>query len=425
MREVHPGRRHMPNLSFAGLPSARLTSRAGRIWAVAFVILLGAASAWAGEKVIFPLTSQYPYSYSGLASDATGNLYGLVAGATQESCYSIFELSPVSGGTWTQTILYTFQSCIKEGLYPSGTLTLDSQGNIYGVQVSNLSDGSGRVYELKRGSNGTWTYGLVHSLNPDEGAPEGDLTWDKSGNLYRAAYYDSTAFDGEVFELSPQPGGSWKETILYTFNYGDGANGPVGGVIFDSQGNLYGATFFSSNANGGGAVYELSPQTNGPWKLTVLYNFVNGSGAAFPDSRLTFDSSGNLYGTMNSTLDGGIFELSPSSGGTWTETTVHNFAGGDDGNTPVGNLVVDASRNVYGVTSAGGSGCNRNLCGVVYKFSQSGGAWKETIVHPFESADDGSKPGAGLLLDSAGNLYGTTIHGGSRYGYGTIFEITP
>ena len=201
----------MPNLS-ARLTPVRLTSRAGRVWAVALVILLGAASAWAGEKVIFPLTSQYPNSYSGLASDAAGNLYGLVGGATQESCNSIFELSPASGGTWTQTILYTFQNCISDSLHPIGTLTLDSQGNIYGVQSSFI--GSGRVYELKKASNGTWTYGLVHSFNPSEGGPEGDLTWDKSGNLYGASYYrGSTAFDGEVFELSPQPGGSWKESF--------------------------------------------------------------------------------------------------------------------------------------------------------------------------------------------------------------------
>jgi uncharacterized repeat protein (TIGR03803 family) len=410
----------MPNLSFA-----RLTSRD---WAVALVILLGAASAWAGEKVIFPLTSQYPNSSSGLATDGAGNLYGIVGGATASSCSSIFELSPASGGTWTQTILYTFQNCIGDGMRPIGTLTLDSQGNIYGVESSGI--GSGRVYELKKGSNGTWTYGLVHSFNPSEGGPEGDLTLDKSGNLYGASSYrSSAAFDGEVFELSPQPGGSWKETILYTFDYGDGPNGPAGGVIFDSQGNLYGATSYYGDPNGGGAgaVYELSPQTNGPWKLTLLYEFVAGTKATLPDSRLTFDSSGNLYGTMEGggNFYGGIFELSPSSGGTWTETTVHDFTGGSDGLIAVGNLVVGASGNLYGATYRGGNGCNKNLCGLVYKFLQSGGTWKETILHPFESADDGSQPGAGLLIDSAGNLYGTTINGGGRFGYGTVYEITP
>ena len=161
--------------------------------------------------------------------------------------------------------------------------------------------------------------------------------------------------------------------------------------------------------------------------MTLLYEFVAGTKATLPDSRLTFDSSGNLYGTMEGggNFYGGIFELSPSSGGTWRETTVHDFTGGSDGLIAVGNLVVDASGSLYGATYRGGNGCNKNLCGLVYKFSQSGGTWKETILHPFESADDGSQPGAGLLIDSAGNLFGTTINGGGRFGYGTVYEITP
>jgi uncharacterized repeat protein (TIGR03803 family) len=161
--------------------------------------------------------------------------------------------------------------------------------------------------------------------------------------------------------------------------------------------------------------------------LILLYNFLSGSGADYPNSRLIFDASGNLYGTAQGAKYGSVFELSPTSSGAWTETTIHNFTAGKDGANPTGaNLVFDASGNLWGTTPTGGIGCNRNLCGVVYKLSpQTGGTWTETIVHPFESASDGSEPDAGLFLDSSGNLYGTTYHGGSRYGYGTVFEITP
>src|SRR6202035_1185756 len=209
---------------------------------------------------------------------------------------------------------------------------------------------------------------------------------------------------GEVFELSPQPDGTWKETIVYSFNYTKGVGSAVGGPIFDSKGNLYGAAYYGPNHTFG-SLYQLSPQSNGAWTLSVLSSGVTDE----PGSRLTFDSSGNLYGTFGAGSNGAIFQLSPTSNGNWTETTVHTFSSGTDGANPQGPLVIDASGNIYGATFAGGTGCNRNLCGTVYKLSpQSNGNWKETILHDFESAGDGSEPQAGLFLDGSGNLYGTT-----------------
>jgi uncharacterized repeat protein (TIGR03803 family) len=170
--------------------------------------------------------------------------------------------------------------------------------------------------------------------------------------------------------------------------------------------------------------------------LRVLHNFHGNQGASL-DSRLTFDSSGNLYGTAGdpnrraSDPDVGlVFELSPTSKGEWTETVIHVFSVGSnfgrDGEFPGGTLVVDGSGNVYGTAVNGGVGCSGFYCGVVYELSpQGGGTWKETILHPFESAEDGSEPEEGLLLDGSGDLFGTTYHGGSRYGYGTVYEITP
>ena len=345
----------------------------------------------------------------------------------------MYELSPGSNGTYTETVLYTFQNCNRTGLYPTGALSIDKNGNLYGAEYGfSTADGSGLVYELTKQTNGTFTYSVLHNFGAEEGGPFGDFAWDSAGNMYGATSHDSTTFNGEVFEMSPQSNGTWKDTVLYQFPSPNGVGSPAGSVVLDGQGNLYGATFFGYGGYGTstrGGVYELSPQIGTRWKLTLLYNFTTASTSQFPNSRLTFDSSGNLYGTTQSgnTFYGTVFEVSAGSGGTWTEKTLHSFnSGNNDGGSTTGNLVFDASGNLYGVTYDGGSGCNQNLCGVVYKLTpQSGGGYTESIVHPFESAGDGSGPYSGLFLDSSGNLYGTTYHGGSRYGYGTVYQITP
>jgi uncharacterized repeat protein (TIGR03803 family) len=412
--------------------SARRKSTVAQASLLILAIFLAAGSAHAGEKVIFQFNENQGFNPStGLISDSAGNFYGTASGGIG-SCSKVYELSPGSNGTYTETVLYTFQTCFQTGLYPAGALTMDKDGNLYGAESSNFDDGSGQVYELTKGANGAWAYAVIHTFGSNEGSPFGDLTWDAAGNLYGATLAPFTTFDGEVFKLSPQPDGSWKEGVPYRFPAPDGVGSPSGSVVLDSQGNLYGATFFGYggyNSNTRGGVYELSPQSGGRWKLTLLYNFTTASTSQFPNSRLTFDSSGNLYGTTQSgnTFYGTIFEVSPGSGGTWTEKTLHSFnSGNNDGGSTTGNLVFDGSGNLYGVTYDGGSGCNGNLCGVVYKLTpQSGGGYKESIVHPFESASDGSVPYSGLFLDGSGNLYGTTSHGGSRYGYGTVYEITP
>jgi uncharacterized repeat protein (TIGR03803 family) len=395
-------------------------------------IFLGVVSAHAGEKVIFQFNENQGFNPStGLISDSAGNFYGTASGGIG-NCPKVYELSPGSNGNYTETVLYTFQNCIQTGLYPAGALTTDKDGNLYGAESSNLDDGSGQIYELAKGTNGGWTYSVIHTFGSKEGSPYGDLAWDAAGNLYGATFAPFTTFDGEVFKLSPQPDGSWKEGVLYQFPSPNGVGSPSGSVVLDSQGNLYGATFFGYGGYGTstrGGVYELSPQSGNQWKLTLLYNFTTASTSQFPNSRLTFDSSGNLYGTTQggNTFYGTVFEVSPGSGGTWTENTLHSFnSGNNDGGSTTGNLVFDATGNLYGVTYNGGSGCNLNLCGVVYKLTpQSGGGYKESILHPFESVTDGSVPYSGLFLDGSGNLYGTTYHGGSRYGYGTVYQITP
>lgn len=393
--------------------------------AVALALLFNATGAQAGEHLILRFNKTHgAYPLSGLTSDAAGNLYGTTYGGGENDCGIVFELSPGSGGQWTETVLYSFRGCQLATLVPRGTMAIDKNGNLYGVQLGYVD--SGQIFELMKGANGAWTYRVIYAFGSNgnnEGSPSTDLTLDAAGNLYGTTSLDSTgSFDGEVFELSPQPNGSWKETVLYTFPAPNGVGFPAAGVTFDNQGNLYGGAFYGSNG-AFGAVYELSPQANGPWTLTLLHNFTSSD---IPNSKLTFDSSGNLYGTTGQSYSSEVFKLSPTVGGMWKETTIHTFTSGSDGTYPQGTLVFDAAGSLYGTTSYGGLGCNGSLCGVVYRLTpQSGGTWKETILHHFESAEDGSEPQAGLLLDNSGHLYGTTPYGGGRYGYGTVFQITP
>jgi uncharacterized repeat protein (TIGR03803 family) len=395
---------------------------AGRALAVVLVFLLSVVRARAGEKVILRFNETHgAQPYSGLTSDGVGNLYGTTFGGGKNNCGTAFELSPAGSGAWTETVLYSFQGCLSAGLVPYGTMLFDKQGNLYGAEDGEFGS-PGAIFELSKGTDGIWSGKVIYQFARGEGSPNGDLTWDSAGNLYGTAdssYY----YGGEVFELSKQPGGSWKETVVYTFPSPGRVAAPTAGVIFDSKGNLYGPAHLNGTHGYTGVVYELSPQANGPWTLTVIYDSRESS---YPDSRLVFDSSGNLYGTATDSNHGQVFELSPAAGATWTEKAIYHFVSGNDASQPQAPLIMDSGGNLYGTSTLGGRGCNQNSCGVVYKLSpQSDGTWKENTLHEFESATDGSQPLAGLFLDESGNLFGTTFYGGSRYGYGTVFEITP
>jgi uncharacterized repeat protein (TIGR03803 family) len=181
-------------------------------------------------------------------------------------------------------------------------------------------------------------------------------------------------------------------------------------------------------------VFELTPAAGGGWTEKVLHNFnENGTDGALPRAPLIFDAAGNLYGTTeyggtyyDSDL-GTVFELTPTAGGGWTETVLHNF-NGTDGEFPYSSLIFDGAGNLYGTTSAGGtySSClSGYYCGTVFELTPAaGGGWTETVLHSFGNGTDGYSPSAGLIFDAAGNLYGTTPHGGTYEG-GTVFEVTP
>jgi uncharacterized repeat protein (TIGR03803 family) len=382
---------------------------------------------------------------AGLVADSHGNLYGTTQSGGTGSCASgngcgtAFELSPSSSG-WTETILHEFGSATTDGWRPYVGLVMDKSGNLYGTTGDGGTYGDfGTVFELSPGSGGLWTEKILHSFGSgkDGSLPVGALVFDTSGNIYGTTETGGAYGWGTVFELVPKAGGSWSESVLHSFN-NNGKDGyyPLGSLVFDSKGNLYGTTW-EGGAHSLGTIYEIAPKSTGGWKEQVVFSF-NGKNGAVPENGFTVDGLGNFYGTTlyggnNSGCGGGgcgtVFELT-YNGGHWVQTVLHSFAAnGTDGFEPVAGVTRDSAGNLYGTTIFGGNGnCNRGQgCGTAYKLSPgSAGTWTET-VYPFGTFSDGYFPEAGVILDSAGNIYGTTVHGGAYNGDidGTVFEITP
>lgn len=221
-----------------------------------------------------------------------------------------------------------------------------------------------------------------------------------------------------------------KYEVLYSFKGGSDGIGPTG-LSFDPSGNLYGTTDVGGGGGctdeGCGTIFQLMT-SDSRWSEEVILR-LKGTKGRFPDSGVIIDAEGNLYGTTSGHYGGNgmVFELTPSANGGWSVSVLHIFNGGNDGLTPYGGLVRDEAGNLYGTTQlGGGSGACRYGCGIVYELSPprtNAGEWKETILHRFNGQPDGADPQASLTLDAAGSLYGTTGIGGT-YGWGTVFKLT-
>jgi uncharacterized repeat protein (TIGR03803 family) len=311
----------------------------------------------------------------------------------------------------TETVLYSFGSQGGDGQYPCyAGLTFDKKGNLYGTTFEGGAYGFGTVFELTAAG----TEKVLHSFSSQAGdgfIPYAGLTFDKKGNLYGTTFEGGAYGSGTVFELTKKG----TEKVLYSFGSqaGDGQY-PHAGLTFDKKGNLYGTTF-EGGAYGYGMVFELTAA--GTEK--VLYSFGSqGGDGYYPYAGLTFDKKGNLYGT---TFVGGaygygtVFELTKKG----TEKVLYSFGSqGGDGYYPYAGLTFDKTGNLYGTTNGGGGYGG----GTVFELTAAG---TEKVLYSFGSqAGDGHVPEAGLTFDKKGNLYGTTNYGGA-YGYGTVFELTP
>ncbi len=206
--------------------------------------------------------------------------------------------------------------------------------------------------------------------------------------------------------------------MLYSFAGGQDGAYPFSGVIFDQAGNLY-STTFSGGTAGEGTVFELTPNQDGSWTESVLHSFSGGDGSNSVSS-VILDTAGSLYGTTTSggaADDGTVFKLTPNGDGSWTESVLHSFKGGTDGIYPTahGSLIFDAAGNLYGATADGGQGsCGvwAPGCGTIFELTpNSDGSWTENVLYRF-SGKDGANPDPTLIFDNSGNLYGTTEWGG-------------
>ena len=425
---------------------------AGIIPAILSVLfLLGTAAARHAQAQTFIVLHNFAGSPndgagpdSRLVMDSSGNLYGTTNyGGTSNNCPVSVPGLPDSCGTvfkldtsGTLTVLHNFAGSPSDGSNPVAGLVRDASGNLYGTTLkggasASCSSGCGTVFKLDTSN----TLTVLHNFSYSDGAnPFAGLATDSSGNLYGTTSSGGPSHDGTVFKLDTS------NTLIPLHDFAgspsDGSN-PESILVRDSAGNLYGTTSnggTSTNCSSGcGTVFKLD--TSGT--LTVLHNF-SGSDGANPTASLVGDSAGNLYGT---TLNGGtstncssgcgtVFKLETSGGGL---TVLHNFSGSDGAN-PFAGLVSDSNGNLYGTTGNGGNSSECNLndgCGTVFKLDTSGAL---TVLHSF-SGSDGVYPFRRLVMDSAGNLYGTTFNGGTSNncpgspifgpaGCGTVFVVS-
>lgn len=350
-------------------------------------------------------------------------------------------------------VIYRFQGG-TDGYYPAGTLLEDGAGNLYGTTSEGGTPGQcggvgcGTVFKLSPPSKAgdPWVETVLYRFQggSDGSAPGSGLVADQRGNLYSSTAAGGAYGLGTIFQLErpSSPGGIWTHSVLHSFKgvpsgNGNGDGALPSGVRFDAVGNLYGTTDqggFCSTSDGitvcYGSVFRLMPPSHsgGTWTESVLYRF-GVTGLSDPHGGVILDAQGNLYGTTyiggDSLYDlGGVFKLSPptSGGTTWTETTLFEFVL-TNGGAPNGSLIFDGFGNLYGTTLIGGT----SGYGTAFELSppaSGNGPWVEAILYDFLTNGDGNSPLAELIFDTAGNLYGTDWMGGQD-NRGTVFQLTP
>jgi uncharacterized repeat protein (TIGR03803 family) len=330
----------------------------------------------------------------------------------------------------TETVLHNFGSS-GDGSDPQGSLISDAAGNLYGTTNQGGASQAGTVFKLSPGTGG-WTETLLYNFTGgnDGRQPSGGLLFDTNGNFYGATSQGGLHNLGVIYKLAPVSNSSWKQTVVFNFSAAEGGVPPYAWYPFslnmDGAGNLYGVTLYGIKHPQGGTVFKLSHATTGGWTHSVIYEFTGGMDGQFPSlQNLTFGADGKLYGTTRGggTYGSGVvFRLTPTSSGPWTQTILHTFTGGIDGGGPNGGLIFDNTGNLYGTTSSGGSSKCYPGCGVVFKLTPTrSGPWIERDLYVFQN---GEEPYGGLIFGPAGSLYGTTYLGGAS-GSGTVFKLSP
>jgi len=393
----------------------------------------GHAPPMASEKVIYSFQGGTDgfWPTSDLTLDSEGNLYGTTTQGGAHSAGTVFRLKHTANG-WKEELLYSFNGT-SDGSSPVAGVVFDSAGNLYGTG-SGYVKGYATVFKLSPNSHGQWTETVLHSfLGSTYSLPNNDLVFDAHGNLFGALGVGGDFYGGIVFELIPQSNGLWKEVTLHAFKGPDGAI-PSSAVTIDSSGNVWGATqiggtgicTYSKNSHGCGVVYKLTPGSGGKWTESVVYNFIRGGGNAVNPSAGFFLRNGHVFVTSVSGGDGlgAFFELNPSQKA-WTQQVLYRFYGYPDGEQPIGRLATGPHGELFGVTEWGGY----KDVGTIFVLRDSDQGWRESVLYSFGGKYDGYTPFAGVVSDSQGHLYGTTLSGGEARGCdglacGTVYEIT-
>lgn len=368
---------------------------------------------------------------AGVTMDRAGNLYGTtLTGGIHGSFGIVFKMSHKGSG-WVLTPVYSFAGR-SSGQNPYSGVILGANGTLYGTTSEggggecNGGGGCGNVFSLRIPASTckttlcSWNETVLYAFagGGDGGIPlSGPLVLDHTGSVYGTASLGGDYGKGVVYKLTPS-GGTWTETVLYSFTGGADGQTPNGGVTFDNAGNLYGTAV--GGTYGCGTVYQLTPSESG-WTEGALHEFnPNGDDGCTPTAALIIDQLGNLYGTTQAggaSNAGTVFEMTPSDGD-WAESVLYSFSGTPGGG-PVSSLSVDIAGNLFGTTLEGGV----YGLGSVFRLTPSGGGWIYTDLHDFTNGGDGGYAYGNVILDNSGNLYGTAFEGGN--GAGVVWEIAP
>jgi uncharacterized repeat protein (TIGR03803 family) len=390
----------------------------------------------------------------GLVMDQAGNLFGTTQVGGARDGGTVFELVPGAGRRWSYRVLYNFCTgqCIDGSMPFNVRLVLDTAGDLFGTTINGGTKGQGTAFKITRGANGKrWTHSVIYNFCSDSTAACFDGAWPVSALTYAGAEtgapYDGISplygvtqsggrhVKGVAYSLSPKPAGRWSERPLYSFcKEPDCADGSLPtGLIADAAGNLYGTSSAGGGndgiADGGGTVFKLSPGSQRQWNESVLYRFcaqTNCADGARP-AGLVRDAAGNLFGTTNL---GGTTGANCQVGGCGvvyeiaidgTQSVLHTFCSRlvcRDGSQPQGALTLDDAGNLFGTTGSGG----KRGRGTVFRLNG-----ELTTLYNFcrkVTCADGNGPSGALLLDSLGDLFGTTLAGG-KTNDGTVFELVP
>jgi uncharacterized repeat protein (TIGR03803 family) len=406
-----------------------MQSRAAAIFGMIVLLSVGAWASGPNYRVLHTFQEtdgSGPWDVGTLLRDASGNIYGTTHDGGSIDC------NGTTGGTLfkltgkTHTVLYDFGHgvpCGQDGLVPIGAVVMDSSGNLYGTTSGGGPGDCGAVWEWETSSST-----LIDLATFDcsvANGPVGGVIMDKSGNLYGTAVAGGSSA-GVVYEVS-----SGVLSVLYTFTGGSDGAVPRSGLVIDSQGNLYGMTF-KGGAYGYGTVFELS-NSGGVWTETVLHSFnyastTDGANPSYGNLTLAGSPLGNvIYGVTEyggSSGVGTVFEMMKLKKG-YKFSLIHSFTNsGGDGGYPYATLTPLKGK-LYGTTGGGGT----SGFGTVFELTPGSTGWTETILYNFTGGNDGNDPMAGLAADSKGNLYGATVSGGSSTactgGCGVLFELQP